>query len=157
MENKPRGQLILWPTIYEGKNMPIIKNFSRSTVVLEHVNDEPIVLKPSQSVEVPAEALSLPLIRHYIEIKKLGLLSQRPTTTSFTLSRWTVALSPQPNFSKLFNHYQMASFSLAISPMVRMNDCEPVDRWNNSILILQINCQIFLSNPCGTSLAYVWR
>jgi hypothetical protein len=73
--------------MYKGKNMPIIKNFSRSTVILEHVNDEPIVLKPSQSVEVPAEALSLPLIRHYIEIKKLGLLSQRPTTTSFTLSR----------------------------------------------------------------------
>jgi len=69
------------------KNMPIIKNFSRSTVVLEHINDEPIVLKPSQSVEVPAEALSLPLIRHYIEIKKLGLLSQRPTTTSVILSR----------------------------------------------------------------------
>jgi hypothetical protein len=67
--------------------MPIIKNFSRATVVLEHVTAEPIVLKPSQTVEVPAEALSLPLIRHYIEIKKLGLLSQRPTITSVTLSR----------------------------------------------------------------------
>jgi len=67
--------------------MPMIKNFSRATVVLEHVTDEPIVLKPSQTVEVPAEALSLPLIRHYIEIKKLGLLSQRPTITSVTLSR----------------------------------------------------------------------
>ena len=67
--------------------MPIIKNFSRATVVLEHVTAEPIVLKPSQTVEVPAEALSLPLIRHYIEIKKLGVLSQRPTISSFTLSR----------------------------------------------------------------------
>jgi hypothetical protein len=67
--------------------MPIIKNFSRATVVLEHVTAEPIVLKPSQTVEVPAEALSLPLIRHYIEIKKLGLLAQRPTITSVTLSR----------------------------------------------------------------------
>lgn len=67
--------------------MPVIKNFSRSTVILEHVTDEPIVLKPSQTVEVPAEALSLPLIRHYIEIKKLGLLAQRPTSTSVILSR----------------------------------------------------------------------
>ena len=67
--------------------MPIIKNFSRATVVLEHVTAEPIVLKPRQTVEVPAEALSLPLIRHYIEIKKLGLLSQRPTITNVTLSR----------------------------------------------------------------------
>lgn len=67
--------------------MPIIKNFSRATVILEHVTDKPIVLKPSQAVEVPAEALSLPLIRHYIEIKKLGVLSQRPTISSFTLSR----------------------------------------------------------------------
>ncbi len=67
--------------------MPIIKNFSRATVVLEHITDEPIVLKPSQTVEVPAEALTLPLIRHYIEIKKLGLPGQRPTTTSVILSR----------------------------------------------------------------------
>ena len=67
--------------------MPIIKNFSRATVVLEHITDEPIVLKPSQKVEGPAEALTLPLIRHYIEIKKLGLLGQRPTTTSVILSR----------------------------------------------------------------------
>ena len=67
--------------------MPLIKNFSRSMVVLEHVTDEPIMLKPSHTVEVPAEALSLPLIRHYIEIKKLGVLSQRPTISSFTLSR----------------------------------------------------------------------
>ena len=67
--------------------MPIIKNFSRATVVLEHITDEPIVLKPSQTVEVPAEALTIPLIRHYIEIKKLGLLGQRPTTTSVILSR----------------------------------------------------------------------
>jgi hypothetical protein len=67
--------------------MPIIKNFSRAKIILEHVTDEPIVLEPSASVEIPAEALSIPLIRHYIEIKKLGLISQRPTITNVTLSR----------------------------------------------------------------------
>ena len=91
--------------------MPIIKNFSRATVVLEHVTAEPIVLKPSQTVEVPAEALSLPLIRHYIEIKKLGLLSQRPTITSVTLSRWRPALP---------NH--LAKSFLAFSPIFPKND-----------------------------------
>ena len=68
-------------------SMPIIKNFSRAKIILEHVTDEPIVLEPSATVEVSAEALSIPLIRHYIEIKKLGLISQRPTITSVTLSR----------------------------------------------------------------------
>lgn len=68
-------------------SMPIIKNFSRAKIILEHVTDEPIVLEPSATVEVPAEALSIPLIRHYIEIKKLGLISQRPTITNVTLSR----------------------------------------------------------------------
>ena len=67
--------------------MPIIKNFSGAKIILEHVTDEPIVLEPRATVEIPAEALSLPLVRHYIEIKKLGLISQQPTITSVTLSR----------------------------------------------------------------------
>ena len=67
--------------------MPIIRNISRSNIVLEHVQDEPLMLKPNESVEVPAEALSLPLVRHYIQVKRLDLVGQQPRMTSVILSR----------------------------------------------------------------------
>jgi hypothetical protein len=78
--------------------MPIIRNISRSIMVLEHVEAEPIVLKPNESVEVPAKALNesvevpakalaLPLIRHYIQAKRLDLVSQQPQSTNVILTR----------------------------------------------------------------------
>ena len=67
--------------------MPIIRNISRSVMVLEHLKDEPIVLKPNESVDVPSEALTLPLVRHYIEVKRLDLVAQKPQATSVILSR----------------------------------------------------------------------
>ena len=67
--------------------MPIIRNISRSVMVLEHIKDEPLVLKPNESVEISAEALSLPLVRHYIEVKRLDLVAQKPQATSVILSR----------------------------------------------------------------------
>ncbi len=68
-------------------SMPLIRNISRTKIILEHVQDEPLVLKPNESVEVPAEALSLPLVRHYIQVKRLDLVSQQPRMTSVILSR----------------------------------------------------------------------
>ncbi len=67
--------------------MPLIRNISRTKIILEHVHDEPLVLKPNESVEVPAEALSLPLVRHYIQVKRLDLVGQQPRLTSVILSR----------------------------------------------------------------------
>lgn len=67
--------------------MPIIRNISRSIMVLEHVQAEPIVLKPNESVEVPAKALALPLIRHYIQAKRLDLVSQQLQSTNVILTR----------------------------------------------------------------------
>ena len=71
----------------EGMTMPIIRNVSRSIMVLEHVLDKPIVLKPNESVEVPTKALSLPLIRHYIQAKRLDLVSQQRQSTNVILTR----------------------------------------------------------------------
>jgi len=67
--------------------MPMIRNISRTQIVLEHVQDEPLVLQPNESVEVPAAALSLPLVRHYIQVKRLDLVGQQPRMTSVILSR----------------------------------------------------------------------
>jgi len=67
--------------------MPLIRNISRTKIILEHVQDEPLVLKPNESVEVPAKALSLPLVRHYIQVKRLELVGQQPRITSVILSR----------------------------------------------------------------------
>ncbi|UCG13060.1 MAG: hypothetical protein JSU72_00765 [Deltaproteobacteria bacterium] len=67
--------------------MPTIINRSRALMILEHVADEPIVLKHNQSVDVPEEALSIPLIRHYLEVKRLDLVSKKPQARSVTLSR----------------------------------------------------------------------
>ncbi len=67
--------------------MPIIRNLSRSRMILEHVTDEPIVLEPNETVEVPAEALSLPLIRHYIQAKRLDLVAQKPRMSDVILSQ----------------------------------------------------------------------
>ena len=67
--------------------MPMIRNMSRATIVLEHVKDRPIVLEPNRTVEVPAEVLSLPLVRHYLQAKRLELIAQKPGMTSVILSR----------------------------------------------------------------------
>ena len=71
----------------EGINMPVIRNISRGLMILEHVTDEPIVLKQNESVEVPREALSIPLIRHYIEVKKLDLVSLQTKQSDVILTR----------------------------------------------------------------------
>lgn len=68
-------------------NMPMIRNISRTKIILEHVRDEPLALKPNESVEVSAEALSLPLVRHYIQVKRLELVGQQPRMSSVILSR----------------------------------------------------------------------
>jgi hypothetical protein len=67
--------------------MPTIRNLSRSRMVLSHVHEEPIILEPGDSVDVPPEALSLPLIRHYIQVKRLDLVSQHAAPTEVILSR----------------------------------------------------------------------
>ena len=67
--------------------MPMIRNISRTKIVLEHVKDEPLVLKPNEAVEVSAEALSLPLVRHYIQVKRLDIVSQHSGMSSVILSR----------------------------------------------------------------------
>jgi hypothetical protein len=67
--------------------MPMLINRSRSIMILEHVTDEPIVLKHNQSVEVPEEALSLPLIQHYLEVKRLDLVRRKPEVRKVILSR----------------------------------------------------------------------
>ena len=67
--------------------MPMLKNISRTKIVLDHVRDEPLVLKPNESAEVSAEALSLPLVRHYIQVKRLDIVGQPSGMTSVILSR----------------------------------------------------------------------
>ncbi len=68
-------------------NMPMIRNISRAKIILEHVQDEPLAIEPNETVEVPAEALSLPLVRHYIEVKRLDIIRQQTQTSSVILSR----------------------------------------------------------------------
>ncbi len=67
--------------------MPTIRNLSRSRMVLSHVKDEPIILEPGESVDVPPEALSIPLIRHYLQVKRLDLISQHTAPIEVILSR----------------------------------------------------------------------
>ena len=68
-------------------NMPMLRNISRTKIILEHVHDEPLSIEPNETVEVPAEALSLPLIRHYIEVKRLDVIRKQTQPTSVILSR----------------------------------------------------------------------
>jgi hypothetical protein len=68
-------------------NMPMLRNISRTKIILEHVHDEPLAIEPNETVEVPAEALSLPLVRHYIEVKRLDIIRQQPQMSSVILSR----------------------------------------------------------------------
>ena len=67
--------------------MPMIRNISRTNIILEHVQDEPLAIGPNETVEVPAEALSLPLVRHYIKVKRLDIIRQQTQTSSVILSR----------------------------------------------------------------------
>ncbi len=73
--------------LVEEMNMPLIRNISRTTIILEHVMDEPLVLKPNETADLPTQALSLPLVRHYIQVKRLDVISQQPRMTDVTLSR----------------------------------------------------------------------
>jgi hypothetical protein len=68
-------------------DMPMIRNISRATIILEHAKSGPIVLKPNQTAELTATDLSLPLVRHYIEVKRLQLVAQQPLGASVILSR----------------------------------------------------------------------
>jgi hypothetical protein len=68
-------------------NMPMIRNISRTKIILEHVQNEPLAIEPSETVEVPAEALSLPLVRHYIEVKRLDIIRKQTQMSSVVLSR----------------------------------------------------------------------
>lgn len=67
--------------------MPMLRNISRTKIVLEHVQDEPLTIDPNEIVEVPAEALSLPLVRHYIEVKRLDIIRKQTQPSSVILSR----------------------------------------------------------------------
>ena len=67
--------------------MPMLRNISRTKIILEHVQDEPLAIKPNETVEVPAEALSLPLVRHYIEVKRLDIIRKQTQPSSVILSR----------------------------------------------------------------------
>ena len=67
--------------------MPLIRNISRTKIILEHVKDEPLVLEPNETVEVSREALSIQLIKHYIEVKRLDLIRQQTQMSSVILSR----------------------------------------------------------------------
>ena len=67
--------------------MPVLRNLSRGLMILENVLDEPIVLRHNESVEVPQEALKIPLIKHYIEVKRLELMPPTTKSTEVILSR----------------------------------------------------------------------
>jgi hypothetical protein len=67
--------------------MPLIRNISRTKIILEHVHDDPLAIRPNEIVEVPAEALSLPLVRHYIEVKRLDIVRKQTQPSSVILSR----------------------------------------------------------------------
>jgi hypothetical protein len=67
--------------------MPMLRNISRTKIILEHVQDEPLTIDPNEIVEVPAEALSLPLVRHYIEVKRLDIIRKQTQPSSVILSR----------------------------------------------------------------------
>jgi hypothetical protein len=67
--------------------MPMLRNISRTKIILEHVQDEPLTIDPNEIVEVPAEALSLPLVRHYIEVKRLDIIRKQTQSSSVILSR----------------------------------------------------------------------
>jgi hypothetical protein len=56
-------------------------------MILEHIFDEPIVLKHNESVEVPQAALKVPLVKHYIEVKRLELMPPTTKPTEVILSR----------------------------------------------------------------------
>jgi hypothetical protein len=67
--------------------MPMIRNISRTKIILEHVQKEPLAIEPNETVEVPVEALSLPLVRHYIEVKRLDIVRKQTQPSSVILSR----------------------------------------------------------------------
>lgn len=67
--------------------MPMLRNISRTKIILEHVQEEPLTIEPNEIVDVPAEALSLPLVRHYIEVKRLDIIRKQTQPTSVILSR----------------------------------------------------------------------
>ncbi len=67
--------------------MPTIRNLSRSRMILSHVKEEPMILEPGESIEIPPEALSLPLIRHYLQVQRLELVSQQTAPIEVILSR----------------------------------------------------------------------
>lgn len=67
--------------------MPMLRNISRTKIILEHVQDEPLAIEPNEIVEVPAEALSLPLVRHYIEVKRLDIIRKQTQPSAVILSR----------------------------------------------------------------------
>ena len=75
------------PKSDKGANMPMIRNISRTKIILEHVTDEPLVIEPNETVEVPQEALSIPLIKHYVEVKRLDIIRKQTQPSSFILSR----------------------------------------------------------------------
>ena len=77
----------LTTTFAKGINMPMIRNISRTKIILEHVQDEPLAIEPNETVEVPAAALSLPLVRHYIEVKRLDIIRKQTQMSSVVLSR----------------------------------------------------------------------
>ena len=67
--------------------MPMLRNISRTKIILDHVQDEPLSIEPNETVEVPAEALSLPLVRHYIEVKRLDVVRKQTQPSAVILSR----------------------------------------------------------------------
>jgi hypothetical protein len=67
--------------------MPMLKNMSRATVLLEHAAEGQVVIKPNETVEVTKEVMSLPLVRHYLEIKKLHLVTQQSLMSDVILTR----------------------------------------------------------------------
>jgi len=54
--------------------MPFIKNLWRAPIIIDDVNGETMVLKPNDTAEVPAEVLSKPMVRHYLEVHRLDLM-----------------------------------------------------------------------------------
>ena len=79
-------------TMYEAPGIGLAAtqvNVAKRVIVVDvsEKQDEPLVLQPNESVEVPAAALALPLVRHYVEVKRLDIVGQQPRMSSVILSR----------------------------------------------------------------------
>ena len=54
--------------------MAYIRNLWSLPVIIDDVDGETLVLNSKETAEVPAETLSKPMVRHYLQVHRLDLM-----------------------------------------------------------------------------------